>query len=799
MNIQLCTRSVEFRASDSAPGDGHTLEGYAAVFNQDTEINSWEGHFYERIAPGAFKKTLRERKPVMQFDHGRDARTGSVPIGAFSEIREDTDGLFVSARVFDNPVVEPIRQAIEAGAISGMSFKFRVMRDEWRDNAGKLVKGDEILRLLYEPGDRGPLQRTVKEVQLSEAGPVVFPAYAGTSVGVRDMTQQDRESLEAQYRRTMLVEDDSEERAITEWLDAEKAYTASYSEWLRAESEFAVTEWLRAETEYVAAHPSAKDVTLQENSPESAVPPVVDTPSAKSPEDAGRSTTSRRVPKWKVPEQISERKVVPDVKKETIMNLEQLKARMGEIAVRLAEMGEEHRDAEFPAEAATEWDALEAEGTRNEAAIAAIEARTAKLAALATDKRYTERGTPAFQTKPENIFDMDEIRKSSDGTEEDLAKRFRDNALRAIEAADFSNVVSQEDAQTQAEKLLRTKDDKRSTFAKRMLATGTDIYERAYGKILMSGNDHGLTMEEHRAVEHVMQITRAQSSGDSTGGYAVPFQLDPTVMLQNSGVINPLRSLARIEQIVGKEWQGVTTAGVTVSRSAEGAAAADNSFALGNKVVRTNRVTGFIPFSIEIELEWNQLRSEITTILSDAKEQEEANSFMLGDGTGVNANGLLATLSGNTVTSATALTFAVADVYSLESALAPRYRTPKAAFLANHATYNTIRQFGQTDGHALWERIGAGVPSKLLGYDAYEASVMSAAGTTVTSGQKIAIMGDFSNFVIVDRIGMSMDLIPHLFDQATARPTGQRGVYAIWMNNSKILNDAAFKVLVGHA
>ncbi|MBM4569313.1 HK97 family phage prohead protease, partial [Rhodococcus hoagii] len=55
--MDLCSRSVEFRANASAgDGDGRTLEGYAAVFDQDTEINSWEGRFTERIAKGAFKK-----------------------------------------------------------------------------------------------------------------------------------------------------------------------------------------------------------------------------------------------------------------------------------------------------------------------------------------------------------------------------------------------------------------------------------------------------------------------------------------------------------------------------------------------------------------------------------------------------------------------------------------------------------------------------------------------------------------------------------------------------------------------
>lgn len=163
----LLTRAATFeRSADN--GDGLTLEGYAAVFNTPTRIDSWEGLFDEVITPGAFAKTIRERKPVMQFDHGRDVATGSVPIGAIDEISEDKRGLFVRARLHDNPRVEPIRQAIASGAIDGMSFRFRVTREEW-DESGAI-----------------PL-RTIREVELFEVGPVVFPAYEATSVGVRSL------------------------------------------------------------------------------------------------------------------------------------------------------------------------------------------------------------------------------------------------------------------------------------------------------------------------------------------------------------------------------------------------------------------------------------------------------------------------------------------------------------------------------------------------------------------------------------------------------------------------------------
>jgi HK97 family phage prohead protease len=173
-------------------GDGKTLEGYAAVFDADTEINSWEGHFKERIVRGAFRKTLRERTPVLQFDHGHDSRFGNLPIGRFESIKEDKHGLRVQARLFDH--ADPIREAIAEGAVSGMSFRFKVVRDSWADKDGNEIKDrGELLDLLYG-GDkkRGPLQRTIKEVKLMEAGPVVFPAYPQTTVGVRSMNDDER-------------------------------------------------------------------------------------------------------------------------------------------------------------------------------------------------------------------------------------------------------------------------------------------------------------------------------------------------------------------------------------------------------------------------------------------------------------------------------------------------------------------------------------------------------------------------------------------------------------------------------
>lgn len=185
----LC-RSAPFTLTraDDEDGDGLTIEGYGAVFDSVTLIDSWEGTFEEVIAPGAFRKSLRERTPKMQFDHGSHPLLGSLPLGRWDIAEEDARGLHVVGRLSDNWLIQPFRDAIRDEGVEGMSFRFSVVREEWRDKDGKLVKPDELLELLWMPGERGPLRRALKEVKVPEVGPVVWPAYEETSVGVRSIT-----------------------------------------------------------------------------------------------------------------------------------------------------------------------------------------------------------------------------------------------------------------------------------------------------------------------------------------------------------------------------------------------------------------------------------------------------------------------------------------------------------------------------------------------------------------------------------------------------------------------------------
>jgi HK97 family phage prohead protease len=176
-------RSVDFTPTRDASDDGLTFEGYGAVFDSPTRIDSWEGTFDEVLARGAFRKSIRENIPKFQFDHGRSV-FGSLPCGVISDIREDDNGLFVTARMGASWFWEPLREAVGSGAVDGMSFRFSVVREEWRDAEGKIVKPEDLNEALWS-GSRGVLMRTLKEVKVAEVGPVVWPAYTDTTASLR--------------------------------------------------------------------------------------------------------------------------------------------------------------------------------------------------------------------------------------------------------------------------------------------------------------------------------------------------------------------------------------------------------------------------------------------------------------------------------------------------------------------------------------------------------------------------------------------------------------------------------------
>lgn len=65
----------------------------------------------------------------------------------------------------------------------------------------------------------------------------------------------------------------------------------------------------------------------------------------------------------------------------------------------------------------------------------------------------------------------------------------------------------------------------------------------------------------------------------------------------------------------------------------------------------------------------------------------------------------------------------------------------------------------------------------------------------MTTGQRLAILGHWSGFTIVDRLGAQIELIPHLFGARHSVPTGERRILYIWRSSSRVTKPNALRLI----
>lgn len=468
---------------------------------------------------------------------------------------------------------------------------------------------------------------------------------------------------------------------------------------------------------------------------------------------------------------------------------EELLARLTEVKAEITQLNTTYEGQYIDPSSADgkNWNELNAEHDQLKKTIAQIEARESRLKELADNDDASKPGADFGIRRPgtptgDDIYDLSTVRASLAEPQKARAE-LHDRAKRAIEVAKFPH-QSADRARNQAhvERLLASIDDEHGALARRILVTGNPGYKDGFGKWIASGGT---------------QFSASMQLGvDANGGFALPFDLDPTILLTSSGAVNPYRQISRVVQIVGKTWEGVSSAGVTAHRRAESGEASDDTLTLAQPSVTPTRVDVFIPFSIELQTSWGGMQGEIASLIQDAKDVEEATAFTTGNGTAPNPQGLVtgATISVNTAGTAT---FAAGDLDIAEQGLPNRFQ-PHAQWVGNRAIYNLVRHFDSAGGPNLWARIGdplahgGNTGRELLGYAANECSAM---GATHASGDTLLVLGDFSRFLIVDRIGLNIELVPHLFALGNNRPSGERGFYAYWNNTCKVLTPEAFRVL----
>jgi hypothetical protein len=164
MKIERRCFNTEVRAKSD-----RVIEGYAAEFGAVSDPIGESGGFLERIAPGAFSRAIKYGQDVRAlFNHDPNMILGRTKSGTL-KLSEDTRGLFFECNLPATSVAADLVHSIRRGDISGCSFSFSALKDEW-------------------PSEN---ERILRDVDLFDVGPVTYPAYShSTTVAARSLFGQ---------------------------------------------------------------------------------------------------------------------------------------------------------------------------------------------------------------------------------------------------------------------------------------------------------------------------------------------------------------------------------------------------------------------------------------------------------------------------------------------------------------------------------------------------------------------------------------------------------------------------------
>jgi len=324
-------------------------------------------------------------------------------------------------------------------------------------------------------------------------------------------------------------------------------------------------------------------------------------------------------------------------------------------------------------------------------------------------------------------------------------------------------------------------------WARNLLARSTDTYEAAFQQYLL-GRSMFLTDEQRAAVV---------SGTDANGGLLLPTHLDPSVILTNSGSSNIVRQIARVVSLTsGDTWNGITSAGVTASFDAELTEVSDDSPTFAGPAIPVHRGQAFVQASVEAVQDISGLAGEVLMMFADAKDRLEGAAHCTGSGTD-QPTGIFTALDANTnveITSDTAATIALADLTELKRSVPQRFRG-RSSWLMNPVYADAIKALGTALSASYSTDLTELNATRLLGAPVYESDDAPSAQTTTVKDNEI-VVGDFSNYVIVDKPGSgAVKYIDSMFATANNLPNGTVGWHYIWRSGADSVNDLAFRLL----
>lgn len=374
----------------------------------------------------------------------------------------------------------------------------------------------------------------------------------------------------------------------------------------------------------------------------------------------------------------------------------------------------------------------------------------------------------------------------------------RDKALRVLDDRNAGAHLSS-DEKDAVERQVRTSTD----IARRILVTENEDYRNAWLKMVTRPNGVMYLTEDERRAVMAWDEYRTMSEGTTTaGGFGIPVFIDPSIIMTAQGSDNPFLRIARQVDVNTNAWKGVSSAGVSWSFDSEGVEASDDSPTLAQPVVTVHMARGLIPYTIEVGQDYPSFAAEMSRLLAEGYDELLVDKFTRGTGTG-EPQGILTVLSATAGARVGVQTsgsnFGPNDPYNVWKALGQRFRR-KASWMMSVDVNNKIRQIATANVfHAFTENLPAEWADMLFGKSVYESPYMPDTTTSTAANSGLAIVGDFQQYVIARRGGMSVELVPHLTSTTTNLPNGTRAWFAYSRIGGGAATTSAFKLLVNTA
>ncbi len=455
-------------------------------------------------------------------------------------------------------------------------------------------------------------------------------------------------------------------------------------------------------------------------------------------------------------------------------NIDVLRARAEEIEAEFHSINDEAGERSLDEAEQTRWDELDTELQQVRADIAETEEQLARQARVAESR--AKWGTLQVSSRTNPFDNLDAVRYASDD-------ELRGRALTAVEQTAYRGLpwyVSDADRQNATRMI-----EKVPGAARMAMALGSPDYMSAFRNWLSTGGAPVYTAEEAAAVRASMSLTSAN------GGYALPFLLDPTLIHTGDATKNPIRRVARVVTGTQNVWHGVTVSNVTTAWKGEGSAFTDGSPTTGGVSVTAAMLTAYVTASFEIFQDSN-LQAQLPGLIAESIDFAESAAFISGSGSSA-PKGVITAVSGTagslvTFTTRGSFTAAsAADTLAVLGALPVRYED-SSTWVMNKATYRTIeQQVVGTDGVKITDMTNRNV---LLDLPVVRSSTMVSA---TTSGNILIVLGDFSQYIVYDRLGVNVEFVPNVVD-GDGLPTGKRGLVAYKRVGGDVSDVNAFRL-----